>query len=595
MLIGNRFTGIRRIPEVQVAGGRTAKDRAIEKFFTHQLDGLDISDALLLEALKGEIPGPSDFAWMTDEELEDVKRNLATSIKDGEGNSTRSHKVSVRTLKRMKAVAKAFTFLGTIRRNISDNEMKWTNISSFIVEYEALEKIAAAPAPSVPKYRKDKGWLIFMHDMQKFLSRVYGCQMAPLAYLIIGDHLRDESLPGSAEYKPLISGKFYSAEFPRISEMLLARAPRDTSDAEADSETLYNYLAEALTGTAAESMLDEFSKSRDGVGLWQRISDTQLTPSAYEAECQKHLKWLMGGGTWNGPQDGPLDDYVNKHRRQHDNYVRAGEKISAQKFDDHTRVGWMIGSIHSDDPAIIVRVQNIRDDDNDKRKNFESAAVYLSKCEYVGKHAAGKKRKKSAPEADVGSASGGSSGGGQGGINGESGSRGKSGVVFRWYPKPEFKKLPKDQQAELLKWRATNGISAKAQRQAKKSKKEAGKKTVSHANRKKAISDIASIAASLPDGEQRAQLESILSSVGAEVGSVAIDQSAPTGEDDQPSNDQAGDAIAEVGGSSVSNEVGDQVDEDLKRDVESQLAVAAALGTQRMIKPKKDGGKSGGD
>ena len=178
MLIGNRFTGIRRIPEVQVAGGRTAKDRAIEKFFTHQLDGLDISDALLLEALKGEIPGPSDFAWMTDEELEDVKRNLATSIKDGEGNSTRSHKVSVRTLKRMKAAAKAFTFLGTIRRNISDNEMKWTNISSFIVEYEALEKIAAAPAPSVPKYRKDKGWLIFMHDMQKFLSRVYGCQMA---------------------------------------------------------------------------------------------------------------------------------------------------------------------------------------------------------------------------------------------------------------------------------------------------------------------------------------------------------------------------------------------------------------------------------
>ncbi|MGB1532440.1 MAG: hypothetical protein ACPG9C_06695, partial [Acidimicrobiales bacterium] len=160
--------------------------------------------------------------------------------------------------------------------------------------------------------------------------------------------------------------------------------------------------------------------------------------------------------------------------------------------------------------------------------------------------------------------------------------RGKTGVELRWYPKPDFDKLPKKQKKELLEWRATNGLSAKAQRQAKKAKK--GQANVSNAKAKKAISDIAAAAAALPEGEQRTKIESILSSVGAEVSSVSLE--APTGEEEKPNDGQSNmEGVAEVGGNAVAaGEDGGEVGDDVRKDVEEQVAIAAALGTQKMVK-----------
>ena len=327
-------------------------------------------------------------------------------------------------------------------------------------------------------------------------------------------------------------------------------------------------------------------KSRDGVGLWKRIAETQLTPSAYEACCKKHLSYLMKS-EWSGSQDGPLEAYVNKQRHQYEQYEQAANQSNSQLFDDVTRVGWMLDGIKSNDPNIVVRVQSIRDDNTGKRVNFEQAAVYLATCEYAGKSEAGsRKRKKTADkEADISSVNG---GGGGSGVESDSyqknlnfnGGRGKTGVELRWYPKPEFDKLPKKQRKELLQWRATNGLSVKAQRQAKKAKKGEAK---DHAKAKKAISDIAAAAAALPEGEQRTKIESILSSVGAEVGSVSL---APTGEEEKPADAQSNDGgVAEVGGNAVAaGEDGGEVGDDVRKDVEDQVAIAAALGTQKMVK-----------
>ncbi len=588
----NTYNDVRYIPTVKPTIGE------VKQFYSWKHQGFDVDDNEVRAAIMEELHELSDYCFLKDEDLDAIRSSLATSVKDAQGKSTQSHKLPVRTLRRMKVFAKAATYLSRVQRDITTNEMNWHHLLPFQVEYEALEKSAAAPPPEVPKYSKNKGWLVHMHDMMKFFSRVYGCQLAPLAYLIISDDLRDETSPGDADYKEFLAGKFYSEAHPRIVEELLARASRTTADAEADAELLYNYLGASLTGTAAESLLDDFSKSRDGVGLWQRIKETQLTPGAFEASCEKHLKWLMTN-TWSGPQDGPLDAYINKHRRQYEQYLLSAKASGAQQYEGVTRVGWMLNGIKSLDPNIIVRKQTIRDDDAGKRVDFESAAVYLSKCEYEGKNDSRKRKKAMEKEADISSVNGG--GGGNDGLGSDSyqknlnfnGSRGKTGVELRWHSKPQFKRLPEPQRKELLEWRATTGLSAKAQRQAKKAKKAAaaGASNVSNAKARKAISDIASAAAALPDGEHRTKIESILSSVGAEVGSVTLAQSTPTGEDEEPSGDQSNDVVAEVGGSTVVGEDGDKVEDEVKKDVEAQVAAAAALGTQMIVK-FKGGGKS---
>ena len=592
----NRYSEPRYVPKVE------PDDDAVKKFYMSTVTGLDIKTAGLMKAIQEEIPSISDLAYTSGEDLDAIKTSLATSIKNSQGNPTQSFKIPFRSLKRMKALAKGITFLSRTRRDVTDDVLVWQTLEKFEVEYDALVKNAAAPPPEVPKYNRHKGWLVYRQDMLRFLSRVYGVQLAPLAYLIIPDEQRDDTLPADSGYPTFLPGKFYSEKHPRLVEELLARASRKTADAETDCEALYNYIAESLTGTPAESQVEEFSKSRDGVGLWQRIAETQCTPSAYEAACKKHLKYLMNG-TWSGPQDGSLEAFVDKHRRQNEQYDQAANQSGAQIFNGMTRVGWLVGAIKSKDPNIVVRIQAIRDDEADKRVNFESAAVYLSTCEYEGK-GEGRKRKKAPGDtaADLSSVNGGG-GGGKEGLDSDSyqqkldltGKKGKTGVVLRWYPKPEFKALTKEQRKEIIQWRATTGISAKAQREAKKQKKGKGGK-VSAAKASKAISDIASIAANMPEGDERSKIESIIAESGADVGSMTIDQSSPAGEDvEQPSMDQSGnEVVAEVGDSEVGNANGDKVEafDEVLKEVEEQVAVAAALGTQKIVK-FKDGGKSG--
>ena len=601
MLIGHhRYTEARRAPTVE------PDDDAVKKFYMETVSGLDIKTADLVKALQEEIPSVADLAYMTSEDLDSVKTSLATSTKDSNGNPSQSFKLSFRSLKRLKALSKAVTFLSRTRRDITAEVLVWQTLEKFEIEYDALVKNAAAPEPEVPKYNKNKGWLVYRQDMLKFLCRVYGSQLAPLAYLIIPDTQRDDTLPGDSDYPKFLSGRLYSSKHPRIVAELLARAPRNTADAEQDAEALYNHIAESLKGTPAESLLEEFHKSKDGVGLWHRIAETQCTSSAYEAACKKHLNYLMTG-TWSGSQDGQLDVFVDKQRRQYELYDQARQQCGAQSFNGQTRVGWMLDGIKSKDPNIVVRVQAIRDDETGKRVDFESAATYLSTCEYEGKGENRKKRKPpSEPAAELSSVKGGG-GGGKEGLSSDSyqekldfsGGRGpKTGIALRWYPKPEFNALTKEERKEIIQWRATTGVSAKSQRQAKKQKKKEKGGKVSAAKASKAISDIASIAANMPEGDHRSKIESILAESGADVGSMTIDQSSPAGEDvEQPSMDQSGnEVVAEVGGSAVGNVSGDKVEtfDEVRKEVEESVAVAAALGTQRIVKLKsKNGGKSG--
>lgn len=583
----NAYTGVRYDPKVEPDATK------VEAFYKDKTTGLDIQDKHLRAAILLEFPALNDYAHLLDEDLDQLASSLATSTKDRSGKPSQSFRLPLRSKKRLKVFAKAVTYLSRVQRDITDNVIDWKNLQGFAVEYEALEKAAAADAPEVPKYSKNRGWMDHMNNMLKFFHLVHGVQLAPLAYLIIPDEQRDESKPGDADYEDFLTGKFYSSKHSRISGELLARCSRTTADAEADALRLYTYLAASLTGTPGESLLEGFTKSRDGVGLWKRIAETQLTPSAYEACCKKHLSYLMKS-EWNGSGDGPLEAYVNKQRYQYEQYEAAAKQSHSQLFDDVTRVGWMLDGVKSTDPNIVVRKQNIRDDNTGKRVNFEQAAVYLATCEYEGKSEAGsRKRKKGAEkEADISSVNGGGAGSG---VESDSyqkkldfnGGRGKTGVELRWYSKPDFDKLPKKQKKELLQWRATNGLSVKAQRQAKKAKKGEAK---DHAKAKKAISDIAAAAAALPEGEQRTKIESILSSVGAEVGSVSL--AAPTGEGEKPSDAQSNDGgVAEVGGNAVAaGEDGGEVGDDVRKDVEDQVAIAAALGTQKMVK-FTDGGK----
>jgi len=108
-------------------------------------------------------------------------------------------------------------------------------------------------------------------------------------------------------------------------------------------------------------------------------------------------------------------------------------------------------SIKTTDPMVLAALAAIRQDELDKRVNFENSFAYLVPVRPVAAKAA--KKTKVSFDVNVSGAAGGikSPVGGLGGGNPSPG-KGESGVSLRYHTHKEFLDLNKDQRNELSEW-----------------------------------------------------------------------------------------------------------------------------------------------
>ena len=117
------------------------------------------------------------------------------------------------------------------------------------------------------------------------------------------------------------------------------------------------------------------------------------------------------------------------------------------------RVTYLLDSITTNDPNVLAATAAVRQDDADKRVNFENSFTFLAPtCPVTAKVA-----KKGRVSFDVNVS--GTNGKPQGGLGGEHEKPGKgaTGIALRYHKFDEFKLLPKDQQDELSEWNKANG------------------------------------------------------------------------------------------------------------------------------------------
>lgn len=583
MRITSRYNSLKHQPLVNIT------DEDYDTWLAHSTNGLDIRDKETRQYFQEELPTLSDLLGMEADDIDTIKSTMSTQTRNSRGHvNGATHLLSTRTCLRLKALIKVFEYHSLVQRNISMNEITWPHVLAFMDEWKALEKLTKVDPPAVPKFNHQKGMAKHMQSLLDFFRRVYGCQMTTLSYLICSDDIRDDSGPDDAE--PFVPGRFHCASHSRIVDELHARVSRHTAAAGADNELLFKLIAESLAGTSAETALDEFLHTRDGVGLWHRLIDTQSTDVQNEAIAKGHLKYLQTSN-WIGAGSGQLYAHVEKHRRNYEAYGKSAERARMQLYTDRTRVQWLLDSLAKcEDTNVKIRANFIRDND-DYLDNFEKAAVYLAKSEYKDKN---KKRKNVSfrdDDAEVGAIQGGGRNGNdkkQKGLGAKAyqsqldfnGGRGKkTGVELRWYDKKEYRLLKKAERLELNKWRATNGITRKSEAE----KKEAQKTTNTL---KSAIGKIAALITKHAPAAQE-EMDSIVAGVEASVGSITVDPPATSGEA------QADAGHAEVG--DVARDVDDkegspveEVDEVIEQEIERQVEISAAVGLQTILKKKKD-------
>lgn len=447
--------------------GDKLTDEQRNLWFTDMVDGLYLTENNVVTALKAEISSPSDLLGMKAEDIDSINTTISTSTTDQRGRGQPKYRLPHRTVIRLKGMIRVVNFLSLVRRDITWDSIRWTSVLRFNPEWDALVTLSEKDPAEVPKYRAATGMARHMLNLVDYLRTTYGSSYCVLYYLVCDDSLRDDTAPEDAP--PLIEGRLFAEPHTRIADEVRARASRTTATAQADNEHLFRVLVSSFSGSSnLAALAEEFENTRDGVGFWVKLQETQCTDDVHRRAGEEYIKWLTTC-IWGGPQNGQLNKHVEKHRRQYALYVQAGEHCVLQMYTDRTRVGWLLKSITSTDTNIAIRKNAILDDDS-YMDDFEKAAIYLAKTEYEGRDKKGTRRVR-IQEGDVAGLDGDDTVGSPRkrprGVSSKqfnkmltlNEGKGPSGVEYRWHEKKEYDKLPAAQKKDLNQWRATKGIT----------------------------------------------------------------------------------------------------------------------------------------
>lgn len=470
MLIASKYSTIIYQPKSLLT------EEQLKLWLTDPIDGLGIRDDTTVKAFNEEIRSPSDLFGMSATDIDAINTALSTRTSDARGRSQATHRLAHRAVMRLKGMTLVVTYLSMVRRNIDWETIQWTNVQTFLPEWTTLKKLAEEDRGDVPKFKQVTGMPRHVLTIIDYLRSTYGSQFCSLYYLVCPDSMRDESSPEDAP--PLVSGRHFAEPHTRLVDEIGARVSRTTASAQADNELFFKILVESFVGSGVASQAEDFEHTRDGLGFWERLNETQCTDDHHEKAGEENITW-MRTAKWPGPEAGPLVRHIDKTRRQWANYQLSQARTNLQDYTDHTRVGWLLASITSTDTQICIRKNHIKDDEAGIYKDdWEKAAIYLSKTDYEGKDKKGKRKTRFA-DADISEVYGRGGGGGSNkkpkGLTDKqynkmlnlNGGMGKSGVELRWHSPAEYAKLNKAQRQELNEWRATQGIPSRKERRGK--------------------------------------------------------------------------------------------------------------------------------
>ena len=182
---------------------------------------------------------------------------------------------------------------------------------------------------------------------------------------------------------------------------------------------------------------------------------SQHAGKAIYDQLVKEAENVLKNRLWSGTTSITLQQHIGFHQKAFINLSECAEQIPVDVPNERAQVTYLLDSLRTTDPNVLAAMAAVRQDEGDKRVNFESSFTFLAPtCPVTAKVA---KKGRVSFDANVSSTNGTS----QGGIGGDRKKPGKgaSGVALCYHKFAELKNLPKDQQDELVKWNKANGRS----------------------------------------------------------------------------------------------------------------------------------------
>ena len=318
-----------------------------------------------------------------------------------------------------------------IGRGLIQDALNRNRLKIFEQHYELVTE--HKDPDKMPGIDKSFGIIKAMDLLPSHLRDRLGIRQVPLSYIIC-----ENEAPMTVEN--LGVDKATGESFDTIADELIQCVPLSGEQYKEDNAKVFQILQEMVNGTSFESSLKAHQRKRDGRAAYLALCQHNLGSSKWDKIVEDAEAYMMRR-EWNGKNYRfPLRLHIAKHREAFNEMVRAAQFIPYEVPNEHTRVGRLIKSIQSKDPAIVSAMTHIQGN-NQQRNDFELAADFLlltaPKLKDTG---SGPHRVSAIKTSKDGKY--------------KSKSVGKTGVELRYYAKKEYKKLSQDQKKELMDWRA---------------------------------------------------------------------------------------------------------------------------------------------
>jgi hypothetical protein len=342
---------------------------------------------------------------------------------------------------RLVAATELLRFYRTIGRVLDAPGMRWDQVMrNFSEQWKAIKDAKKEKPPDVPTISKALPIIKWIEAFQDHCYCCIGHRMIPLAYVIREHEAVPALCPDRVNHQP------YTEEHGSIIDDLINRASHVHGLYPKDNAEVYFKLEEATRSTSYIDSIKPFQRRKDGRGAYLAMVAQYAGTDKWEAEIKKANAVLLTR-RWKGTQNFTLEKFVSQHRNSYVTLQACAEHVEYQLPNAHSRVGYILDAIDSDDAPLQAAMANINDDTgpNGKRGDFEAAVAYLLPKDPVVK------RKQDSSKRSVGEIS--DTTADVSGFGTKEGI-GKTGVHLRYHKNAEYNNLTKPQQQELREWRA---------------------------------------------------------------------------------------------------------------------------------------------
>jgi hypothetical protein len=212
-----------------------------------------------------------------------------------------------------------------------------------------------------------------------------------------------------------------------------------------DNGSVFDMIEIAMRGHDVAATIAPFRRARDGCGALLALKSQHAGKAIYD-QLVKEAENVLKNSQWSGTTSITLQQHTWLQRKAFITLFECAEQIPVEVPNERARVTYLLDSITTNDPNVLATTAAVRQDDADKRVNFENSFTFLAPtCPVTAKVA---KKRRVLFDANVS----GTNGKPQGGLGGdcEKPGKGASGVALCYHKFDEFKNLPKDQQDELI-------------------------------------------------------------------------------------------------------------------------------------------------